>query len=33
VSLGWIEFVIFTVFFNANITTRVDGENLWDHQQ
>ena len=29
--LGLIEFIVFTMVFNANITTRVNGENLWDH--
>jgi len=29
VPLGWIEFVIFTISFNANITTRVNGDYLW----
>ncbi len=28
-SLGWIEFVVFTVFYNADITTLVNEENLW----
>ncbi len=32
-SLCWIEFVIFKVFFNADITTRVNGEYPWDHHQ
>ena len=27
--LGWIEFIVFTMTFNANITTRVNGEFLW----
>ena len=28
VSLDWIEFVIFTMIFNANITTWVNGDYL-----
>ena len=32
-SFGWIEFVIFTMVFNANITRRVDEEFLWGRQK
>jgi len=31
-SLGWIEFVIFTMGFNANIAARVNEEYLWGRQ-
>jgi hypothetical protein len=33
VSFGWIEFVIFTMVFNANITRRVNEEFLWGRQK
>lgn len=32
VSSGWIEFVVFTVLYDANITMRVDCEFLWGRQ-
>jgi len=32
-SLGRIEFVIFTILFNANITRRVNEEFLWGRQK
>jgi len=34
VPLGWIEFVVFTIGFNANVAYRVNEEFLWGrHQQ
>jgi hypothetical protein len=33
VSFGWIEFVIFTMVFNANIAVRVNEEFLWGRQK